>query len=549
MASEFENWKAKTQRPDTYRDDIGPPPPDTISGVPLEPVYVAEHTNAETLQADARPGAAPFTRGLHPRMYRDRLWTFRQYSGFSSAAETNARWKQLLAQGSTGLSTAFDLPTQLGLDPDDPRAKGEVGRVGVPIATVDDMHRLFADIDLAKVSVSMTINAPAAVLLANLQIVAEERGVAASAVRGTVQNDILKEYAARNNFIFPPAPSLALTVDVIEHCQNVLTNFYPISVSGYHLREAGCTAAQEIAFTLANGLEYVRAAVERGLDATSIGRQLSFFFAATTELLEEIAKFRAARRLWAKLIFERFGVSDEKARQMRFHCQTAGSLLTSQQAENNLARVGIQALAAVLGGCQSLHTNSYDEALGLPGARSAKLALSTQQILAFESGVTNTADPCGGSYAIEALTDTLEAEARALVLEIDALGGGAKAAETGFYQRKIGEASFRYQRQVEQGERRVIGVNAFTEGESASESVQALRPEMEAEAVAALTATRAKRDAVRATSALRGVEESARTECGRMGAILEAVRARCSVGEICGRLRGVFGEHKTGGRA
>jgi len=538
------SWLEKSHSPAAqkkYRDDIGPLPPETLSSLPLQPLYTALDAPA----VEPPPGTPPFTRGIHASMYRQRLWTFRQYSGFGSAAETNARWKQLLGGGGTGLSTAFDLPTQLGLDPDDPRAKGEVGRVGVPIASVEDMHRLFADIDLARVSVSMTINAPATVLLAFLQVVAEERGVTPDKIRGTVQNDILKEYAARNNFIFPPEPSMALTVDIIEHCQNVLTEFYPISVSGYHVREAGCTAPQEIAFTLANGLAYLSAAAERGLSAQNVGHSLSFFFAATTELLEEIAKFRAARRLWAKLMEERFGVADEKARQLRFHCQTAGSLLTSQQPENNLVRIGIQGLAAVLGGCQSLHTNAYDEAIGLPGPLSAHLALATQQILAWETGVANVADPCGGSYAIEALTDKLEKEAREILGEIDALGGGTKAVESGFYQRRIAEAAFRYQRQVETGERKVVGVNVFSEsGGDGSISIQPLRPEMESEARMAVAHVRAQRNASTAATALAAVESAARANINRMPAILAAARARCTVGEICGVLRDVYGEYR-----
>ena len=517
----------------------------TISGLPLKPVYTSKDTDPAVLARESKPGAPPFTRGIHALMYRQRLWTFRQYAGFSSAAETNARWKELLKSGVSGLSTAFDLPTQLGLDPDDSRARGEVGRVGVPVPTVDEMHRLFEGIDIGAVSVSMTINAPAAILLAFLQVVAEERGVPPATLRGTVQNDILKEYAARNNYIFPPAPSMALTVDVLEHCATVLTGFYPISVSGYHVREAGCTAPQEVAFTLANGLAYLRAAIDRGLDPIAIGRQLSFFFASATELLEEVAKFRAARRLWAKLVEERFGVTDEKARQLRFHVQTMGSLLTSQQPENNLVRIAIQALAAVLGGCQSLHTNSYDEAIGLPGPASARLAVATQQLMAFETGIANTADPLGGSYAIEALTDTIETQALAIIREIDGLGGAQQAVEAGFYQRKIAEAAFLYQREVESGARKVVGVNIFKNEEAdAQASIQSLRPEMEAEACAALAATGARRDAKAAATALANVERAARENRTRMPAILQAARARCSVGEICGVLRTVYGEYK-----
>ena len=547
----FKAWLEKqhgSEAQKEYRSDIGPLPPQTLSGLPVAPVYAPSDVNSAALESEAWPGIAPFTRGIHPGMYRQRLWTFRQYSGFSSAAETNLRWKQLLASGVTGLSTAFDLPTQLGLDPDDPKANGEVGRVGVPVASVEDMHALFKDIDIGAVSVSMTINAPAAVLLAFLQVAAEERGVAPDTLRGTVQNDILKEYAARNNYIFPPAPSMDLTVDILAHCQDVLGEFHPISVSGYHLREAGCTAPQEIAFTLANGLAYVSAARERGLNLVSVGRKLSFFFAATTDVLEEIAKFRAARRLWAKLTQERFGVGDERARQLRFHCQTAGSLLTSQQPENNLVRITLQAAAAVLGGCQSLHTNSYDEALGLPGAASARLAVATQQIMAFESGMANVADPCGGSFAIESLTDRLESEALTLIDQIDAMGGASQAVERGFYQRRISEAAFKYQRGVESGERGIVGVNIHTES-AANEgqdenSTQRLNSGMESDARESVARLRANRNSQAAQGALAGVDQAARANVNRMPAILTAARARCTVGEICGVLKKVYGTHR-----
>ncbi|HEY3325523.1 MAG TPA: methylmalonyl-CoA mutase family protein [Planctomycetota bacterium] len=544
----FQQWIDKHHGPKAsgkLRPDLAAQPPETISGLPVQPVYSLLDVKPATLNDEALPGQSPFTRGIHPGMYRHRLWTVRQYSGFGSAAETNARWKKLLVSGGTGLSTAFDLPTQLGLDPDDPRSLGEVGRVGVPVASVEDMHRLTEGIDIGRVSISMTINAPAPVLLAFLQVVAEERGVPLDKLRGTVQNDILKEFAARNNFIFPPAPSMELAVDVIEHCEKVLTDFYPISVSGYHMREAGCTAPQEIAFTLASGLAYLAAAQKRGISPEIVGRQLSFFFCATTELLEEVAKFRAARRLWAKLVQERFGVADEKARQLRFHCQTAGSLLTSQQPENNLVRVAIQALAAVLGGCQSLHTNSFDEALGLPGELSAQLAVATQNILACESGIANVVDPCGGSYAIEAMTDKLETEARALLAEIDTFGGGVQAVAAGFYQRRIADAAFRYQRQVESGQRKIVGVNIYTEGhDSGDASIQTLRPEMEQEARQAVAQVRARRDAAAAQAALADVEAAARQNINRMPAILKAARARCTVGEICGVLRKVYGEFR-----
>ena len=524
----------------------GTPPVHTVSGVPLEALYTPASLDPERLAEEAFPGAAPFTRGIHAGMYRQRLWTFRQYAGFGTPDQTNARFAKLLAAGQTGLSVAFDLPTQLGLDPDHPRAAGEVGRVGVSVASVEDMARLFLGIDLATVSTSMTINAPAAILLAFYQVAAQERGVAPGALRGTVQNDILKEYAARNNFIFPPAPSLALATDVLDHADRILTGFHPISVSGYHLREAGCTAPQEIAFTLANGLAYLEAARARGLAVERIGGQLSFFFAAGSELLEEVAKFRAARRLWARLVEERFGVTLPKARQLRFHVQTMGSLLTGQQPENNLVRVALQAMAGVLGGCQSLHTNAFDEALGLPGELSAHLALATQLILAYETGVAHVADPLGGSYAIEALTDGLELQARELLAEIDAQGGAVAAVEAGFYQRRIAEAAFRYQREIERGERRIVGLNAFAGGvdPAANATVQALSPELERGAVASVEELRRKREPQAARSALEGVASAARSGQGRMDAILAAARARCTVGEICAALRKIYGEYR-----
>ena len=523
-------------------------PLETLSGLPLQTAYTPADTRGVALAQEALPGRPPFTRGIHERMYRARLWTVRQYAGFASPRETNARWKTLLQSGVTGLSTAFDLPTQLGLDPDDARAGGEVGRVGVSISSVDDMKALFAGIDLAEASVSMTINAPAAVLLAFLHVTAEELGFDPKALRGTVQNDILKEFAARNNFIFPPAAAMELTVDVIEFCLQQMPEFYPISVSGYHLREAGCTAAQELAFTLADALEYVRASVVRGLAARDVCRRLTFFFAATTDVLEESAKFRAARRLWAALVPEHFGVDDEKARALRFHCQTAGSLLTSQEPENNLARIGLQALAAILGGCQSLHTNAYDEAIGLPGAQSAHLAAATQHILAFETGIANTADPLGGAYAIEALTDALETQSRALLKEIDALGGASKAVAAGFYQRKIADAAFRYQRDVESGARKIVGVNCYcapADIAAPESSIQALRPEMEAEAREAIARVRAARDPQAVQRALAAVEAAARVGSSRMAAILDAARVRCTLGEICGALKKVYGEHRA----
>lgn len=544
-----EQWRAKHAGPDAgsaYRPDIGPLPPRSISGDPLEPLHDPTRQGRTRKTNELFPSLPPYTRGIHPGMYRQRLWTFRQYAGFGSAVETNERFKRLLESGQTGLSVAFDLPTQLGLDPDDPRARGEVGRVGVSIASVENMERLFQDIDLSRISTSMTINAPAAVVLAFYQVVAERQGIEPSKLRGTVQNDILKEYAARNNYIYPPGPSMDLTVDVMDHCANTLTGFHPVSVSGYHVREAGCTAPQEIAFTLANGLAYVAAARDRGIPVIQVGRQISFFFSAATEVLEEVAKFRAARRMWARLMNERFGVTDPKALQLRFHVQTCGSLLTSRQAENNLARVAFQALAGILGGCQSLHTNGLDEALGLPTERSARLALMTQAILAHETGITAVVDPFGGSYTIEAMTDDLENRAAGIMRQIEELGGARAAVEIGFYRKLIAEAAYRYQREFERGERKVVGVNACMEniGPEVKPKAQAIPPDLEQNARAAVAELRARRDQAKCDAALNEVMEAARDNRNRMPAILEAARSLCTVGEICGALLKVYGRHQ-----
>jgi methylmalonyl-CoA mutase N-terminal domain/subunit len=506
--------------------------------------YGPEDWAEDPEEALGSPGAFPFTRGVYPTMYRGRLWTMRQYAGFGTAEETNARFRHLLAAGQTGLSVAFDLPTQMGYDSDHPMAEGEVGRAGVAIDTVDDLARLFQDIPLDRVSTSMTINATAAVLLAMYIVVGEEHGVAPAALQGTIQNDILKEFIARGTYIYPPEPSLRLIVDVFRYVADTDMKFNPISISGYHIREAGATAVQELAFTFADGLEYVRRAVEAGLDVNRFAPRLSFFFAGYTDVFEEVAKFRAARRLWARLMRERFGASDEAAR-LRFHTQTGGATLTAQQPLNNVVRVAIQALAAVLGGTQSLHTNAYDEALALPTEASATLALRTQQVLAHETGVPTVIDPVAGSYYVEHLTDALEREARALIDAVEARGGAARAIEQGYFQDAIARSAYEIQRAVESGERTVVGVNRFGD-DRAQPSIAA--PDYGALAAGQrrrLSEARARRDAgsvERALAALASAAESA--DAALMPRILDAVRARASVGEISDRLRLAWGVYR-----
>jgi methylmalonyl-CoA mutase, N-terminal domain len=491
-------------------------------------------------------GAFPFTRGVHPSMYGGRLWTMRQYAGFGTAEETNARFRHLLAAGQTGLSVAFDLPTQMGFDSDHPMAEGEVGRAGVAIDTVDDLERLFHEIPLDRVSTSMTINATAAILLAMYVVVGEEQGVARDALQGTIQNDILKEFIARGTYIYPPEPSLRLIVDVLRFVSGAGMRFNPISISGYHIREAGATAVQELAFTFADGLEYVRRAVEAGLDVNRIAPRLSFFFAGYSDVFEEVAKFRAARRLWARLLRERFAAGDEACR-LRFHTQTGGATLTAQQPLNNVVRVAIQALAAVLGGTQSLHTNSYDEALALPTQASATLALRTQQVLAHETGVPAVVDPVAGSYYVENLTDTLEREARAVIEAIETRGGAARAIEQGFFQEAIARSAYEYQRAVESGERIVVGVNRYTD-DRLTPSVPA--PDYSALAEAQrrrLAEARRDRDAGHVQRTLDAVRAAARAPDGQlMAVILDAVRARASIGEISDGLREVWGVYRPG---
>jgi methylmalonyl-CoA mutase N-terminal domain/subunit len=478
-------------------------------------------------------------------MYRGRPWTIRQYAGFASAEETNARFRYLLERGQTGLSVAFDLPTQLGYDSDDPRAEGEVGRTGVAIDSIADMELLFDEIPLGDVSTSMTINAPAALLLLLYELVGEEQGVPAEKLRGTVQNDVLKEYVARGNYIFPPRPSMRVATDLFAYCHERLPLFNTISISGYHIREAGSTAVQELAFTLANGIAYVEAGVAAGLAPDEFGARLSFFFNAHNHFFQEVAKFRAARRLWARIMRERFGATNPRALALRFHAQTGGSTLTAQQPENNVVRVAIQALSAVAGGAQSIHTNGFDEALALPSERSARVALRTQQILAHEAGGTDTADPLGGAYFIEALTEELEAKALELIEHIDSLGGAVAAIEQGFVQHEIDEAAFRYTADVESGERVIVGVNRFAEHEEEPIELHRLDPEAERRQLERTAAVRAERNPEAAARALAEVGRVAEGTGNLLPAMREALRARCTVGEICSELRTLFGTYDS----
>jgi methylmalonyl-CoA mutase N-terminal domain/subunit len=496
-----------------------------------------------------RPGEYPFTRGIYPRMYLERPWTMRQYAGFSTAEETNARYRYLLAQGQTGLSVAFDLPTQLGLDPDHPMSVGEVGRVGVSIATLADMEKLFQGIPLDQVSTSMTINAPAMMLLALYLLVAEKQGVPWEKLSGTVQNDILKEYFARGTYIYPPGPSMRLVTDIFEFCSQKVPRWNTISISGYHIREAGATAAQEIAFTLADGKAYVRAALERGLDIDRFAPRLSFFFAAHNDIFEEVAKFRAARRLWARIMREEFGAKDPRSWMLRFHTQTGGSTLTAQEPLNNVVRTAYQALAAVLGGTQSLHTNAYDEALGLPTEKSALLALRTQQILAYESGVTRAVDPLGGSFYVEHLTEALEQEAERLIGEIEALGGAVAAVEAGYFHRAIEESAWQFQKEVEEGKRIIVGVNRFQDPKSPLNEpvpVQRIDPELHEKRKREVAEFKRNRDGESVRVGLEHLRRAARGSENLFPYVLEAFRRRATLGEVCGVLREEWGEYQPG---
>jgi methylmalonyl-CoA mutase N-terminal domain/subunit len=516
----------------------------TLGGIPLKTVYTqADLAEWDVEAALGYPGEFPFTRGIYPTMYRGRLWTMRQYAGFGTAAQSNRRYRYLLEKGQTGLSVAFDLPTQIGLDSDHPRAAGEVGKVGVAIDSLEDMEILFEGIPLDRVSTSMTINATAAILLALYVGVAKKQGASLEKLSGTVQNDILKEYIARGTYIYPPRPAMRIVTDLFAWCRAELPQWNTISISGYHIREAGSTAAQEVAFTLADAIAYVEAAVAAGLAVDDFAPRLSFFFNAHNDFLEEIAKYRAARRLWAHLARERFGARDPRSMMLRFHAQTAGSALTAQQPENNVVRVAIQALAAVLGGCQSLHANALDEALALPTEDAALLALRTQQIIANETGVANTADPVGGSFSIEHLTDEIESRAREYIGKIDALGGMLRAIETGYVQGEIQNSAFDYQKAVESGKQVVVGVNQFVTGNQVAVPILRIDPEIERAQIERLRTLRARRDAGKASAAVAAVESRARSGENLMPAISAAVEACATVGEISDALRRVFGEY------
>jgi methylmalonyl-CoA mutase, N-terminal domain len=513
----------------------------TISGIENEPLYSADNVEIDYEGDLGYPGVFPFTRGVYPSMYRGRLWTMRQFAGFGTAEETNERFRYLLEHGQTGLSTAFDMPTLMGYDSDHPRSLGEVGREGVAIDSLDDMETLFAGIPLGEVSTSMTINAPAAMLLAFYVCVGEEQGVQTTSLRGTVQTDILKEYIAQKEWIFPPKPSLRLVVDMIEWCSREMPLMHPVSISGYHIREAGSTAAQELAFTLADGFAYVDACIERGLDVDDFAPRLSFFFNAHLDFFEEIAKYRAARRIWATQLRDKYGAKDPRSWLMRFHTQTAGVSLTAQQPEVNLIRTAIEALAAVLGGTQSLHTNSYDEALALPTEHAVRLALRTQQVIAHETGVVNTIDPLGGSYYVEHLTNELERQAYDYFDRIEKLGGVIPAIEENFFQREIAEASFRYQSEVEAKQRVVVGVNRYVQEDEQPLEILRIDPALETKQIERVRTTRARRDAAAAEAAIAELKRAAEGDANLMPPILDAARARVTMGEMCEALRDVWG--------
>jgi len=548
MSLEFEKkrWEAETLKPVTDRFPERRAEFRTLSGIPVPRVITPPDDDSDQYAAKLGfPGEYPYTRGVQPTMYRGRLWTMRQYAGYASAEESNARYRYLLAQGQTGLSVAFDLPTQIGYDADDPIATGEVGKVGVSISSLEDMETLFRDIPLDKVSTSMTINAPAAILLAMYIAVAKKQGVETRKLRGTIQNDILKEYIARGTYIFPPAPSMRLITAIFKYCQAEVPRWNTISISGYHIREAGSTAVQEVAFTLADGIAYVQAAIDSGLDVDSFAAQLSFFFNAHNNFLEEVAKYRAARRLWAKIMKERFGAKNPKSLKLRFHTQTAGSTLTAQQPENNVVRVTMQALAAVLGGTQSLHTNSMDEALWLPTENAVRVALRTQQIIAHESGVADSIDPLAGSYWVEELTDEIERQAEEYIQKIDDLGGALPAIERGYIQGEIQEAAYQYQQAVERGEQVVVGVNQFEMSEEIDLDQLKVDPAIEVNQRQRLAALRARRDEAKVSELRTRLDSAARSTENLIPIILENVENDVTLGEICNTLRGVWGEYQA----
>ncbi|HET7628514.1 MAG TPA: methylmalonyl-CoA mutase family protein [Bacillales bacterium] len=538
----YREWREKTEalmRRFPERKEVF----QTSSGIPIDRLYVPEHADESYVREIGLPGEYPYTRGIRPTMYRARYWTMRQYAGFGSAEETNKRFRYLLEQGQTGLSVAFDLPTQIGYDSDDPMASGEVGKVGVAIDSLEDMEALLREIPLDRVSTSMTINAPAAVLLAMYIVVAEKQGVDPADIAGTIQNDILKEYIARGTYIFPPKPSMRIITDIFAYCAEHVPRWNTISISGYHIREAGATAAQELAFTLANGMAYVEAALQAGLDVDQFASRLSFFFNAHNEFFEEIAKFRAARRMWAKIMKEKYGAKHPKSWQLRFHTQTGGSTLTAQQPDNNIVRVTIQALAAVLGGTQSLHTNSRDEALALPTEDSVRIALRTQQILAHESGVADTVDPLGGSYYVETLTDELEKAAEDYLAKIAEYGGAVQAIEEGYMQREIHEAAYDTQKAIESGEATVVGMNRFKVDDEPKPELHKVDTALGQKQREKLERLRAKRDESKVGDRLQALRAGARGDDHLMPLIIECVRDLCTIGEICGVLREEFGEY------
>ena len=544
LESEQKRWEEQTLYPVVRRFPERKTHFTTPSSIPLPNLLTPEDEDPDYMEKLGFPGEYPFTRGVQPSMYRGRFWTMRQYAGYASAEESNLRYRYLLKQGQTGLSVAFDLPTQIGYDADDPIAVGEVGKVGVSISSLEDMATLFQEIPLGKVSTSMTINAPAAILLAMYIAVARRQGVETKQLRGTIQNDILKEYIARGTYIFPPAPSMRLITDVFQYCQAEVPHWNTISISGYHIREAGSTAVQEVAFTLANGIAYVQAAIDAGLDVDSFSEQLSFFFNAHNNFLEEIAKFRAARRMWARIMRQRFHAQNPRAWTLRFHTQTAGSTLTAQQPENNVVRVALQALAAVLGGTQSLHTNSMDEALWLPTEKSVRVALRTQQIIANESGVADTIDPLAGSYLVEHLTDAIESAAQDYIHKIDEMGGALAAIERGYIQDEIQNAAYSFQQAMERGEEIVVGVNAFQIDEKLEMERLKVDPSIEHSQRLRLSELRQRRDPARASQLLTQLEQAARGRQNLVPLFVECVENDLTLGEICGVLRQVWGEYE-----
>jgi methylmalonyl-CoA mutase N-terminal domain/subunit len=544
IRNQTQSWNGKVEKtlsknPERKKDF------QTTSGIAVNrffsPLDIAESDYLRDLNL---PGEYPYTRGVQPTMFRGRFWTMRQYAGFGSAEDTNKRYRYLLDHGQTGLSVAFDLPTQIGYDSDHPLAQGEVGKVGVAIDSMQDMEVLFNQIPLDKVSTSMTINSPAAILLAMYIAVAEKQGVTPDKLNGTIQNDILKEYSSRGTYIFPPKPSMRIITNTFAYCTKEIPNWNTISISGYHMREAGCTAVQEVAFTLANGVAYVEAAVKAGLDVDLFGPRLSFFFNAHLDFLEEVAKFRAARRLWAKIMKERFQAKNPRSWMLRFHTQTAGCTLTAQQPHNNIIRVAWQALAAVLGGTQSLHTNSMDEALALPSEQSVQIALRTQQLIAYESGAADTVDPLGGSYYVETLTNEIEKRAGDYIAKIDQMGGSVAAIEKGYIQQEIQESAYRYQKEIEAGDRVIVGVNQFQSKEAAPKGLLRVDPKVREVQMRRLAKLRSSRDAKRVGTSLDALKKVAQGDGNLMGPIIDCVRANCTLGEICDVLRGVFGEYE-----